>query len=305
MSANGVEESDEGYNPWMRTVLLTAGHAPLRSKRLLSLRADEHLVAQIRRGEEAAFEVALERHGPAILSFCRHTLGSHEEAEDALQQTFASAYRDLLRDEREINLKPWLFTIARNRCLSMLRARREQPAEQEDIPTIGLAEEVEHRADLRDLLADLRDLPEEQRAALLLAEAGDLSHAEIADALGCEVARVKALVFRARSGLIERRDARHASCTEIREQLANLSGGSLRRGELRHHLRVCEGCREYRAQVKSQRQMLAVALPVVPSLGLKSSVLAAIGIGGGGGGGSAALLSFGGATVAKLCAVEG
>jgi RNA polymerase sigma factor (sigma-70 family) len=300
LSKSGVEVGDEGYNFSVRTVSLPAGRVPMRSKRLLSARGDDYLVAQIRRGEEAAFEVALERHGPAILSFCRHMLGSPEEAEDALQQTFASAYRDLLRDERPITLKPWLFTIARNRCLSMLRARREQPAEIQEIPTVGLAEQVERRADLRELLEDLHDLPEEQRAALLLAEAGDLSHAEVAGVLEVEVPQVKALVFRARSGLIGRRDARHAPCEEIREQLANLRGGSLRRSDLRHHLRVCAGCREYREQVRSQRQMLAAVLPVAPSLGLKSSVLAAIGIGGGGAGG-AGLLPVGGAAVAKLC----
>jgi RNA polymerase sigma factor (sigma-70 family) len=260
-----------------------------RSKRLLGLAGDERLVEQIRRGNELAFEVAFERYGGAILGFCRHMLGSQEEAEDAVQHTFAAAFNDLQRaGERSITLKPWLYTIARNRCLSLLRARREQAAELAEVPTEGLHEQVERRAELRELLGDLRELPEEQRAALLLAEAADLSHAEVAGVLGCEVARVKALVFRARSGLIERRDARATPCADIREQLANLRGGSLRRSELRHHLRHCPGCSQYREQVRQQRQMLAAALPVVPSLGLKSSVLSAAGVGGGAAGGSAA-----------------
>src|SRR5215207_6305894 len=268
----------------------------LGSKRLLALAGDERLVQQIRRGNELAFEVAFERHGGGILGFCRHMLGSREEAEDAVQHTFAAAYRDLQRDdERQITLKPWLYTIARNRCLSVLRARREQAAELEELPTEGLHEQVARRVELRELLADLRELPEEQRAALLLAEAADLSHAEVAGVLGCEVTRVKALVFRARSGLIERRDARETPCAEIREQLANLRGGSLRRSELRHHLRHCPGCADYREQVIQQRQMLAVALPVVPTLGLKSSVLSAAGLGGGGAGGAAAAAGGGAA----------
>ena len=231
-----------------------------------------------------------------ILGFCRHMLGSREEAEDAVQHTFAAAYNDLQRGgERQIALKPWLYTIARNRCLSLLRARREATAELEEIPTDGLHEQVERRAELRELLGDLRELPEEQRAALLLAEAADLSHAEVAGVLGCEVGRVKALVFRARSGLIERREARETPCADIREQLANLRGGSLRRSELRHHLRHCPGCSDYREQVRRQRQMFAVALPVVPSMGLKSSVLSAAGIGGGAAGGGAAAAAGGGA----------
>jgi RNA polymerase sigma factor (sigma-70 family) len=281
---------------------------PLRSRRLLALAGDERLVEQIRRGNEAAFEVVFERHAPAILGFCRHMLGSPEEAEDAVQHTFGAAYSDLQRDrERDIALKPWLFAIARNRCLSLLRARREQPLEEHELPTTGLSEQVEQRAELRRLLADLRELPHEQRAALLLSELGDLSHTEVAGVLGCEVPRVKALVFRARSSLIARREAREAPCDEIREQLANLRGGSLRRTELRLHLRECSGCRAYREQVKQQRRMLAAALPVAPTLGLKGSVLAAIGLGGGSGGGGAAAAGlsgvFGSATVAKVAIV--
>jgi RNA polymerase sigma factor (sigma-70 family) len=272
---------------------------------------DERLVEQIRRGNEAAFEVVFERHGAAILSYCRHMLGSLDEAEDAVQQAFASAYNDLLRDERPIKLKPWLFTIARNRCLSMLRARREQPEADREVATAGLSEQVERRAELRELLHDLGDLPEEQRAALVLAEVADLSHPEVAQVLGCKVARVKALVFRARTGLIERREARDTPCAEIREQLANLRGGALRRSELRHHLRDCPGCRHYREQVRRQRQMLAAVLPVTPSLGLKSAVLGSVGFGGASAGGGGALagglgaaVSGGvGSTVAKVAVV--
>jgi RNA polymerase sigma factor (sigma-70 family) len=240
----------------------------LRSKRLLALAGEERLVEQVRRGNQLAFEIVFERHGAGILSFCRHMLGSREDAEDAVQHTFAAAYSDLQRASgRTIALKAWLYTIARNRCISVLRARREQAAELHELPTEGLSEKVEQRAELRELLSDVRELPEEQRAALLLAEAAGLSHSEVAEVLGCEVARVKALVFRARSSLIERRSARETSCDDVREQLATLRGGALRRNELRHHLRRCPGCSAYREEVRRQRQLLASALPVVPSLG--------------------------------------
>src|ERR671910_712051 len=285
---------------------------PLRSKRLLALAGDERIVEQIRRGNELAFEIAFERHGAGILAFCRHMLGSREEAEDAVQHTFAAAFRDLERDcDRRIVLRPWLYTIARNRCLSLLRARREE-AKLDELPTEGLSDEVERRAELRELLADVRELPEDQRAALLLAEAAGVSHAEVAQVLDCEPGSVKGLVFRARSSLIERRDARETPCGEIREQLANLRGGALRRNELRHHLRHCPGCAAYREEVRRQRQMLAVALPVVPGLGLKSKVLAAAGFAGGGAGGGAAagglaggaaIASLGSGTVAKVAIV--
>jgi RNA polymerase sigma factor (sigma-70 family) len=277
----------------------------LGSKRLLSLASDDRLVDQIRRGNEAAFEVAFERHGAGILAFCRHMLGSREEAEDAVQHTFAAAYKDLQGDGgRRIALKAWLYTIARNRCLSVLRARREHASELHELPTDGLGDQVERRAELRQLLADVRELPEEQRAALLLAEAAGLSHAEVAEVLGCEQGSVKGLVFRARTALIERRDARETPCAEIREQLANLRGGALRRNELRHHLRSCPGCAAYRDKVRRQREMLATALPVAPSLGLKSSVLGAAGVTGSAmGGASAGGLALGSATVAKVALV--
>ena len=299
----------------MRTASIPAGFTSpaFYSKRLLSFAGDAKLVEQIRRGNEAAFEVAFERHGAGILGFCRHMLGSPEEAEDVVQHTFAAAFGELQRvGERDVALKPWLYTIARNRCVSVLRSRREHASEEVEVATTGLADEVERRAELRDLLRDLLDLPDEQREALLLAEVGDLSHTEVARVLGCEVSKVKALVFRARSGLIQRRAARETACSEIREQLANLRGGSLRRSSLRHHLRWCEGCRAYREQVKHQRRMLASALPVAPSLALKSSVFGALGLGGGtAGGGLAAGLagmgagasSLGGATVAKVALV--
>jgi RNA polymerase sigma factor (sigma-70 family) len=287
------------------TVTSRAPLRVLRSKRLLALASDERLVEQIQRGNELAFEVAFERHGGGILAFCRHMLGSREEGEDAVQHTFAAAYRDLQRTrDRSIALKAWLYTIARNRCVSVLRARREQAAELHDVPTEGLSEQVEQRAELRELLADVRELPEDQRAALLLAEAAGLSHAEVADVLGCEVASVKGIVFRARSSLIERRSARHTPCSEIREQLANLRGGALRRNELRHHLRRCPGCAAYREEVRRQRKMLAAALPVAPSLGLKASVMGAAGATGGAvGGASAGGLALGSAALAKVAIV--
>jgi RNA polymerase sigma factor (sigma-70 family) len=268
--------------------------AAFGGRRLLALAGDDALVEQMRRGNEAAFEVAFDRYAAQILGFCRHMLGSTEEAEDAVQHTFAAAFRDLgLNHERAVVLKPWLYTIARNRCVSVLRARREQPAVPHEPSTIALADEVERRAEVQELLEDMLDLPDDQRAALLLSQGGVLSHAEVAEVLGCETAKVKGLVFRARTTLIQRREARETPCAAIREQLASLRGGALRRAELRNHLRGCPGCRAFREQVRQQRRLLGAALPAVPSLALKSGVL-----GGSAGGGLAT--AFGGGTLAKV-----
>ncbi|GAC1318717.1 MAG: hypothetical protein NVSMB25_08510 [Thermoleophilaceae bacterium] len=275
-----------------------AGFALPRSRRLLGALGDDRLVDLVRLGSEAAFEVIYDRHHRGILAFSRHMLASREEAEDAVQHSFAQAYSAMRAGDRELQLKPWLYTIARNRCVSMLRARRPPAGELGDVPTVGLAEAVERRSDLRDLLRDMRDLPEEQRAALVLAELGDLSHAEIGAVLRCETMKVKSLVFQARAALIEARSARDTPCVEIREQLASLRGGALRRGALRRHVRRCPGCARFGEDVRRQRKLFALVLPVVPSVGLRHTVLAAFGAGGGGAGGGA----LGGAAVVKLAA---
>jgi RNA polymerase sigma factor (sigma-70 family) len=258
-------------------------------RRLLRLASDERLVELLRGGSEPAFEVLFDRHHRGILGFCRHMLGSVEEAEDAVQHTFLAAYRELVGSDKAVVLRPWLYTIARNRCLTALRMRaRQSMGELEDPPTEHLAAEVERRQDLRALLGDVSRLPENQRAALVLSELGDMPHDEIADVLGCRKEKVKALVFQARSSLIASRTARDTPCAEIREQLANLRGGSLRRNEVRRHLSDCAGCREFRDQVRRQRRELALVLPVAPTVGLKGTVL-------GGAAGGTALVAGGGA----------
>lgn len=279
--------------------------APTRgSKRLLALRSDAALVERVRVGDEAAFEVLYERHAAPVLGYCRHTLGSQQEAEDAVQQAFVSAHDAMHRGSREIAFKPWLYTIARNRCLSMLRARREQPAELPELSTAGLNEQVERRADLRELLTDLQRLPEHQRAALVLSELGDLSHAEIAAVIGCEPHSVKGLVFRARSALAERRDARAADCSEIRLELASAKRGPVRPKRLRYHLDTCPDCAAYLDEVRRQRKLLGIALPIVPTLALRDGVMSSVGIGATAGsaatliGGTAVKLAVTGAIVA-------
>jgi RNA polymerase sigma factor (sigma-70 family) len=253
-----------------------------KPRRLLAALSDERLVEYVRGGDAAAFEVLYDRYSGGILGFCRHMLGSLPDAEDAVQHTFIAAHGDIQRHgRRELHVKAWLYTIARNRCLSMLRARREQPSDDGlEMATAGLSEDVEQRAELRALLADVAKLPDDQREALVLAELGDLSHSEISDVLGCEVAKVKSLVFQARTALVDRRIARDTSCEEIRRQIATLRGGALRRSHLRHHIEACPGCAQYRDEVRRQRAMLAVALPVVPSAALKGHILGALGLGG-------------------------
>jgi len=263
----------------MEASALRAGRAVGPPRLVLRAAGDERLIARIRAGDDRAFEILFERYERPLLSFCRHMLGRRDEAEDAVQQAFLSAFTALRRSGREINVRPWLFTIARNQCLSMLRARRDPvPLEDAEPAVEGLSAEVARREDLRFLLADLAALPEDQRAALVLAELGALAHDEIAAVLGCRREKVKALVFQARSTLGSAREARETPCAEIREQLATLTGGALRRAGLRRHVRDCDGCRAFGGEVRRQRREMAVLLPVVPGVGLKAGVLAGTGI---------------------------
>lgn len=245
------------------TAVRSAAPTGAASPRFVRLASDARLVTLVRQGVPTAFEALYDRHHRALLSFSRQLLGDHAEAEDVVQHSFLAAYNDLTSSDKPILLRPWLFTIARNRCLSVLRARREHPrAELEHMSAEEPATEFQRRQDLRDLLGDLRKLPAEQAQALVLAELQALSHREIAEQIGVPREKVKALVFQARTSLQASRAARETACTEIRQLLLTGSGGALRRGNLRRHLGECQGCREFRNQLGEQRSRPPlVALP--------------------------------------------
>ena len=80
-----------------------------------------NLVALVARGHQHAFDALVERYQSRLLGFCRQMLGSTEDAEDVLQEVFVAAYNAMIADEREIAVRPWLYRIARNRCLNHLR----------------------------------------------------------------------------------------------------------------------------------------------------------------------------------------
>ena len=273
---------------------------PARARRLPRV-GDDRLVARVRAGDDSAFEIIFDRYYEGLLAFCGHMLGSRQEAEDALQHSFASAYRALRGGAGDIELRPWLYTIARNRCLSALRAQRAQVSADglaaESGPIEGMSAQVQLRADLRELVDELQRLPEDQRAALVLFELGDESHAEIAEVLGVRREKVKALVFQAREALMRAREARAAPCVEIREQLATVTGRVPRRSMARRHIDRCPGCAQFEREVRHQRAALAAILPVVPTVGLKASVLG-FAVGGGGAVALGGAGAGGGATVA-------
>ena len=237
-----------------------------RRSPLLKLQGDERLIAMARSGNAGAFETIVDRYQGRLLGFCRQMLGSTEDAEDVLQEVFVNSYRAMLADEREINLRPWLYRIARNRCLNHLRKPTADAQESMDmVPMVeaaSTAEKVHNREEFRQLLTDVGKLPETQRSALLLREMDAMSYEEIAQAMETSVPSVKSLLVRARISLAEASQARQLTCGEVRLELAEAAEG-LRKvsGPVRRHVRDCEECADFRSQVRSNDKVLAALVP--------------------------------------------
>ena len=260
----------------------------VRRSPLLKLQGDEKLIAMARSGNPGAFETIVDRYQGRLLGFCRQMLGSTEDAEDVLQEVFVNAYKAMLADEREINLRPWLYRIARNRCLNYLRKPKADAQESMDmVPEVAAAstaEKVHNREEFRQILSDVNKLPETQRAALLLREMDALSYEEIAAAMDTTVPSVKSLLVRARISLAEASQARLLTCGEVRVELSEAAEG-LRKvsAPVRRHVRECEECADFRSQVRSNEKALAALFPVGPLIAFKGFIISKLGLGGTGG----------------------
>jgi RNA polymerase sigma factor (sigma-70 family) len=270
---------------------LKAPAAPgLRSpSALLRLQSDERLIALIRRGQHAAFETLFSRYQSRLLAFCRHMLNSKEDAEDVLQEVFAAAFNAILADEREINVRPWLYRIARNRSLNHLRRASAIGVDSMDVHYaengLSTVEKVMRRESFRQLIGDVQELPETQRTALLLREIDALSYEQISDAMETTVPAVKSLLVRARISLAEAAEARKLTCEEARLELGEVAEGLVKTSPpVRRHVRDCERCRTFRKQLKDNNVALAAILPVGPLLLLKKLVLTKLGSTAGAGG---------------------
>jgi RNA polymerase sigma factor (sigma-70 family) len=264
-----------------------------RRSPLLKLQGDEKLIAMARAGNPGAFEAIVDRYQGRLLGFCRQMLGSTEDAEDILQEVFVNAYRAMLADEREINLRPWLYRIARNRCLNYLRKPKADAQESMDmVPEVeaaSTAEKVHNREEFRQILSDVNKLPETQRAALLLREMDALSYEEIAAAMETTVPSVKSLLVRARISLTEASQARLLTCGEVRIELSEAAEG-LRKASapVRRHVRECDECADFRSQLRSNEKALAALFPVGPLIAFKGFIASKLGLGGAGGAGAGA-----------------
>src|SRR5688500_12810644 len=108
----------------MTTALIDSPRIAPRTQAL----TDDELARAAGSGDVAAFEALYERHHRPLLSFSRHMLGRVHDAEDVVQHTFAAADAAFREDRVPASVRAWLYTVARNRCISLLRARRDDQA---------------------------------------------------------------------------------------------------------------------------------------------------------------------------------
>jgi RNA polymerase sigma factor (sigma-70 family) len=267
---------------------------PLRGPTpLLRLQSDERLVAMTRRGHQAAFEALVARYQARLLAFCRHMLSSREDAEDVLQEVFAAGFNAMLADDRPINVRPWLYRIARNRSLNHLRRHQAIGVDSMDVHLAEngatTADKVHRREEFRQLMGDVQELPETQRTALLLREIDALSYDQIAEAMETTVPAVKSLLVRARVSLAEASEGRKLSCEEVRLELGEVAEGLKRTSApVRRHLRGCDRCSTFRKQLKATNRALAAVMPVGPLLLFKKLILTHLGTTASAGGSAAA-----------------
>ena len=173
-----------------------AGAALLRSQ------SDTRLVDLTRDGNERAFEAIVQRYRRALLRYCSRLLTT-ARAEDAVQQTFLSAHRVIHAGDAELNLRPWLYRIAYNTSLNLLRQQGfDHDPVSEEIDGVETPPQAFERGErLREVVAAVQDLPERQRSAIVLQALEGCSYEEIARELGVSDGAVRQLLNRARSAL--------------------------------------------------------------------------------------------------------
>lgn len=170
---------------------------------------DLQLIARCQQGESALFEQLVLRHQDRIYNLCRRMLSQAQDAEDAAQDTFLKAYRNLGRFTPDTSFTTWLYRIAINTCLD----RRKKPiwhslfkktAEGEEFMLAELAhgftpERLYEAKQTGELVqACLAGLPVKLKAALVLKELEGCSYEEIAEALDVSLGTVKSRISRAR-----------------------------------------------------------------------------------------------------------
>jgi RNA polymerase sigma factor (sigma-70 family) len=179
--------------------------------------SDEQLIAETRKGSEAAFGRLVERHTPALFRMAYVITRSASDAEDIVQETFLRAYKhiDDFSPEKAA-FKTWLFTIGRNQSINLFSSLKRKASrflsdldsdnvDQESLfKPVGNAEDLLIGRQRQERLLDaINKLPERQRTALTLKSQEEFSYEQIAEIMSTSASSVESLLFRARKKLIE------------------------------------------------------------------------------------------------------
>jgi RNA polymerase sigma factor (sigma-70 family) len=278
--------------------------------RLVPLRMlpDDRLAELAAAGDRHAFGAIYDRYHQALFRYCRSILRSDEDAKDALQNVMTSALRALDGERRQVALKPWLYRVAHNESISLLRRRRDD-AGLDEVGELPGASGADHatRERLRELVGDLRELPEQQRGALVMRELSGLDYREIGSVFGITPAAATQAVYDARRGLQELAEGRAMECEAIRRLISANDRRSLRARKVRGHLRTCGGCRDFEAALAQRPKDLAALAPVLPAPAAAALLhgISGSGAGTGGGGGPAALVAGAGKAASVSAIVKG
>jgi RNA polymerase sigma factor (sigma-70 family) len=272
-----------------------ATFAPTRSPGIAPLDrlGDEALAARAAAGNTAAFSALCERYHAPLLAYCRSILLDDHDAHDATQAALENALRALPRKEPDRPLRPWLYRIAHNESINIVRRRGATTELTElDEPSVpGPEVASEHRLRLAQLVDDLRGLPERQRGALVMRELSGLSYDEIAEALGVSNEAARRAVFDARSALHEAVDGRATDCVNVRHCISDGDRRSLRGRRIRAHLRSCDDCATFQRAIGARSADLHLLGPWLSGAAFASM------LGGGAGGGALIAAGGGAATV--------
>ncbi len=251
------------------------------------LASDARLARLAAAGREGAMAAIFERHHQALHRYCYSILGNGHDAADALQNAMVKALGSLPGETREIALKPWLYRIAHNEAISLLRARRSD-ADLDAAAHIGdpaAASTIESRERLRTLTEDMGELTERQRSSLLMRELGGLEFAEVAETLSTSASAVKQSVYEARCALQALEEGRAMDCDAVRRAISDGDRRTLRGMRMRGHLRACDGCRAFELALHARPAQLNAMIPPLPLVAGAAMLHGIIGGGGPTGGG--------------------
>jgi RNA polymerase sigma-70 factor (ECF subfamily) len=164
---------------------------------------DRELVRRVLAGRTGDFRGLVDRHKQSIFRFTLGLLGNWEEAEDVAQDTFLAAFTNLSGyQSSRAAFSTWLFTIARNRCINLLKQKRPTALHEPDsIGEITSADPIVSQELSQQLDRALAALPVEQRSAFVLAEIEELPYDEIARIERTSLGTVKSRIHRAKQRL--------------------------------------------------------------------------------------------------------